>query len=374
MDNKPLFRNIGKTTVGAGGITTTMQTAIPIAELGSFPSSAQLTAGTGTHIFMIIIDAATGLNKEIMKVTDVSASTGAGTATVVRGQQLIGTDVAPINKYTFIAGDRVELRTTAGSLEDMIGWIAELFDVYGDGAPVDVLRLERDRPQFEKNSNSIVDIIGGAHPHYGTKTQILKINGTINHTITSPGTSRFQYLYADDSAIVIAGTNILTGSEFYNAPGNPTYSITKNGWYNGVDLCIGAVLIDGSGNIVEFFHDGGDYINYAGGQSLGSGLTPSTTWTDVDASAFVPAFSSRISVNFDATYNNASATLRWRTNGQTDSDGHGVAHTPASPDRQINTVENVFTDSSGIFEIKFSQATTNEASLTINGWYFPKGM
>jgi len=96
--------------------------------------------------------------------------------------------------------------------------------------------------------------------------------------IGSPASDDWFYLYLDYSAIT-SGTAI-TNSEFLWADTEPAFNHTYNGWYNGDDLCIFAVLCNSApDNILDFYHDGGalvlfdnDINDYASGD-------PGTDWS-----------------------------------------------------------------------------------------------
>lgn len=229
----------------------------------------------------------------------------------------------------------------------------------------DFLRVSRSR--FEFNSTSIIDIIGGAYAHYGTINQILKIDTTISHTITAPGTSQFQYIYADDSAIVSAGNNVLTASEIINLTTAPTYSITKNGWYNGDDLCIFAVYIDGSGNIDEFTHSGEFIIYWSPIQAFSASINKDT---DTVITLSIPGFTKMCVAAFAATAaSGLDGEFYWRVH---ESAGTNIALFRIDGNGYVQGI--VMTDDSQQIYIRQETGSNLTATVDLVGWYFPVGM
>lgn len=329
------------------------------ADINSTVTALQLTSATGAPTiangdwWLLHLVDTTGA-KEIVKVT---ARTGVN-CTIVRAQEGTTNVAHTLTPVTIISG-----RLTAATLEDF------------EDAKVlvsDILRLGRS--QFAYVGTAQLSIAGGGYFHEGTTDQALLINSTITHTITSPGTSQWQYIYADDSAIVSAGTNILTGSEIINSTTEPTYNVAKRGWYNGTDLCLFAVYIDGSGNIDNFYHDGGDLVVWdEQPQSIGA-LTPSTTWTDVDMSDEAPAFCTKILATFSFSYvDGSNPVIEYRSNGSSGG-GQRVALVNASETRAYPQ-RTIFSDSAQVIEVRFDTATANSAiEVYGDGWFLPKGM
>lgn len=158
--------------------------------------------------------------------------------------------------------------------------------------------LKVGRSQFAYVGATQLSIAGGGYYHHGTKSQVLLIDSTITHIITSPGVSQYHYIYLDDSAIVTAATHIITGSEVINSTTPPTYSVTKKGWYNGDDLCIFAVYIDSGGDIEPFTHSG-DTVNFHDPVNMQISASGQTSNTDYDTTLWMPAFSRKgiLSIN-----------------------------------------------------------------------------
>lgn len=231
--------------------------------------------------------------------------------------------------------------------------------------------LKVGRAQFAPVSNTQLSLASGGYIHHGTKSQVLLIESTLTHTITSPGTSQWQYLYLDDSAIVSAGTGDITGTEVINSTTTPTYDGIKKGWYNGLDLCIFADYINGSGFATPFYHDG----NYVAldVSTLVHSSAMGVTWTDADFTDAIPLFSSRAMTTFkQAWVSGSNYQLLWRANGSSDT-GHIVLHGDSSVEASYNTTPTVL-DSSQIIELHFSAAVSSVASVWAEGWFFPKEM
>jgi hypothetical protein len=198
------------------------------------------------------------------------------------------------------------------------------------------------------------------------------------------GATEFQYLYLDDSAIVSAGNNVITNSEIINSSTAPAWDAAQWGWYpssatNNVqvtDRCIGAILINASNNVIEFFHDGGNYFSYAGQieERAKAALNSASGFVDVDCASSIPGFSTKARATFvcESKTGATENLVVYRVNGATSSVGHDVIYLDQVK-FESNTCD-VMTDSSQIFEIKSSANATDEVEVNINGWYFPIGM
>jgi hypothetical protein len=254
-------------------------------------------------------------------------------------------------------------------------------------ASVDVRsRGSLNRSQFDHSSDTVLLIGAGQYDHDGTTVQDVYWNSQISFTIGSggsnsgssaAGTSQWQYLYLDDSAIVTQGAALLDADCFLNSTTAPTYDQSKHGWYNASvtnDRCIFAFYIDGSGNITEFFNDGGDMVLYADGVTESS-LTASTTWADVTLR--MPSFSTKGTVLFWGDAGGIAGTptkFWWRTNGQSGSTGH-LAAKIEDDDAEWNTMETVvMTDSTQKIEIKANNTNSLVMRPYTQGYYFPGGM
>lgn len=216
--------------------------------------------------------------------------------------------------------------------------------------------------------------------HQGTSEQIVYWDSQLTFQFGSGGTnedssdlavSDWYYVYLDDSAIVTAGTNVITASEIVAVTTEPSWSAAKHGWYNGNDRCIFAVKTNGSSQVEQFYHDG-DLVLYdthyaTVADELG------TTWTDIVLNA--PSFATRMPVRFYAGYVSAATYVDgyWRTNGQSGTYGHTVYQISADTQLANNTLV-VISDSSQTIEVKHSTAEANDMVCYAEGYYLPTGM
>ena len=83
-------------------------------------------------------------------------------------------------------------------------------------------------------------------------------SGGSNASSSALGTSQWQYIYMDESAI---SASPLVAASFLNSTTAPTYSQSKHGWYNGSDRCVFAVYINASGEYRQFYHNGRDQFH-----------------------------------------------------------------------------------------------------------------
>jgi len=228
------------------------------------------------------------------------------------------------------------------------------------------------RPKFTWKDANEIYISPGIYHHHGTTEQLVYWDAQLTYQFANLAVSDFSYLYLDDSAIVTAGTNVITASELIDSTTEPAWSEAKHGWYNGEDRCICAVLTDGSSNILEFFHDG-DLVVYAD-QIAELALTDiDTTWTDVNLASSVPKFTTKAVATFRTNYTDGNAEISWRINGQTGTSGHFVCRSTTNNRQPANTI-NIITDASQIIEVVHSSSNANTIAIWANGWYFPYGM
>jgi hypothetical protein len=230
------------------------------------------------------------------------------------------------------------------------------------------------RAKFVYNGGSTAYTVTVSAAQYMCKEKHCRwITTLTSGAIGSPSASTWYYLYLDYSAITSG--KAITASELIWSSTAPTWSDTYRGWYNGDDLCIFAVLTNGTPtNILEFFHAGGDLVMFADGIVEASGIAPSTTWTDVDVASSVPAMCTQPLISIQGGYVSSGNWLgMWRTNGQTGTTGHyliGVNDYTRIPVNQLR----VHTDSSRIFEVKWDGANSGTMTITVDGWHFPVGM
>jgi hypothetical protein len=238
------------------------------------------------------------------------------------------------------------------------------------------------RSKFRWKDADEIYLGSGVYHHEGTVNQLLYWNSELTFKFGSAGSnassddltaSALHYVYIDDSAVVTAGTNLLTETEFLNDTTGPTWSASKHGWYNGDDRCVFAVLTSGASAVLEFNHSG-DYMVFAAGVQNLSSTDIDTTWTDVILSA--PSFSTKVMITgaLELVVTETSNTMMWRTNGQTDSTGHVLTHIIGiSPEVSYGSVP-VITDSAQTIEIKNSKSNEHNCEVTTDGWYFSEGI
>jgi hypothetical protein len=223
----------------------------------------------------------------------------------------------------------------------------------------------------------------GVYFHEGTTDQMLYWSSELTFQVGSGGTnalsedlgaSEWHYVYIDDSAVVTAGTNLLTATEFVNNTTAPTWSASKQAWYNGSDRCISAFYSSTGSEVTEFYqHE--KYVSFAGSVTLqaGTNLAAASSFTDISTAVRAPAFASLASIGFLLFYVDGTGTLLWRPNGSSTTTGHyGGRVTAGGTDSYFIT--DVIIDSSGIFEWCEGTTTANTASLFAHGWYLPEGM
>jgi len=206
-------------------------------------------------------------------------------------------------------------------------------------------------------------------------------SGGSNASSSAAGTSQWQYLYIDDSAI--SASPLVAGS-FLNSTTAPTYNQTKHGWYNGSDRCIFAFYIDSSGNIDKWYHSGADHVMYANmyDPSILITATSGTTWTDATIPG--PAFADEMECTFKMAQDGGDAlstTFYYRVDGDS-GDGHLLGTTEGGDDytedeHVVGNRRTFIEPSTRKIEIK---SITNSTQLTagciiyVNGYFIPGGM
>lgn len=204
----------------------------------------------------------------------------------------------------------------------------------------------------------------GAYHHSGTTDQIVYWNSTLTKDVTVSGT-QWYYIYIDDSAIVTAGTCLLTATEFIESTTAPTWSATKHGWYNGSDRCIAAIRVS-SGSIFPFYHDGGDYVQYRSGIAdlpINTNLAART-----DAALTIPAFCTRALCMFYSQLNAASYVFC----APADLRGIPVMRGLTTESTEVAPV---YTNSSQTVWLEISSYDEdNYVGFYTLGWFYPVGM
>ena len=189
-------------------------------------------------------------------------------------------------------GDGLEAIATvaAGSALDVTAYCdaADLALLHSVGTTS--LRGYTQRSKFAYSDADTITIGPGIYQHSGTVDQLVYWDSTLSFDSTDADT-HWYYLYIDDSAIVVSGTNALTASELTSSTTAPSWSNAKHGWYNGLDRCIFAYYV-ASGSIKGFIHDGGNYIGHIstseGDFKQSGNLSDGSAY---NADADIPAFS-----------------------------------------------------------------------------------
>ena len=191
-------------------------------------------------------------------------------------------------------------------------------------------------------------------------------SGGSNASSSAAGTSQWQYLYIDDSAI---SASPLVAASFLNSTTAPTYSHTKHGWYNGSDRCIFAFYIDSSGNIAQWFHDGGDYVLNSSIFAEGS-LGASTSWQTETIT--IPDFANKAECNMYMVNHASSHSYQyWRVNGTTPTNAHLLSITEGDETETMANNVTVYVDSNKQFQVLTNNATVSTQTA---GYFLPGGM
>ena len=270
------------------------------------------------------------------------------------------------NAITATTGTITTLSSTTGTITTLNSTTATIgtLNVTTVNSPI-VLPVHRSKFIYKDADEIYID--PGCYYHLGTSEQNIYWNSQLTFQFQNLANSDWSYLYLDDSAIVTLGAALITATELIDSTTEPTYSNTKHGWYNGEDKCIFAVLTDGSSNILEFFHMGGNFVLLADDIQNYTGK-PSGTWTDVTLSG--PKFSQDIDITIWTEDSDVEAIIQWRTNGQSGGYGHNIVAAPSGG--YAAATAHVITDSSNRIEVRLSTSSSNlDVFVYTNGWYFP---
>ena len=226
------------------------------------------------------------------------------------------------------------------------------------------------------SKNSIV-ISPFVYYHNGTTKQFLYSDSNLAYEFANLGTNDWSYLYFDDSAIVTAATPLISITELVDSVTEPaTYNVTKHGRYFPTtttnDMVFFAVYTDGSDNILEFFHDGGDYVGHVNSLNDVSAQDVDAAWEDAEAAFKIPSFSTKANVTFEHIYGDTDGDIHWRPKGANSTGGITVTWANAGSTTVYETTD-IITNSSQYIEMKLADST-NTVNIDTNGWYFPNGM
>ena len=116
------------------------------------------------------------------------------------------------------------------------------------------------RSILEWQNETHIKLNAGKYYHQGTNKRIVKWYSqiTLEKADVASALNIFYYIYIDDTSVVSANSDILTADEFVINSTEPVWDNTKQGFYNGNDLCIGAVFASSSsGGFDSFQHENG---------------------------------------------------------------------------------------------------------------------
>lgn len=229
-------------------------------------------------------------------------------------------------------------------------------------------RVAMNRAKFTRKDADEIYLGAFGCSHVGTREQIVYSNAQLTYQFSNLAASDWSYLYLDDSAIVTAGTNVITASELIDSTAEPTWSDAKHGWYNGNDRCIFAVLTDSSSNILSFFHEGNIVFFDTEIVDLND-ADIDLVWTDV--SLTLPKFSTIANIYFKVGGAPATTIAKWRTNGSTGSHEAGL---DAITDVKSVKHQIVITDANQIIEVVHDVSDTSILKIATQAWHFSTGM
>ena len=227
------------------------------------------------------------------------------------------------------------------------------------------------RGQFIYKDADEIYINPFTYHHQGTVEQLVYCDAQLTYAFTTIVADTWSYLYLDDSAIVTAGSAVISASELVDSVTAPAWSDAKHGWYNGNDRCIFAVY--GTATDTMFvFSVSGETVFFAMVSDLG-GIDIDTAWTDV--SLTMPAFSTSAYcvLGGHPGGDGATCTGYWRRNGS----GAGQPIVMTDANRNSGILYNsqvVETDASQILEIKNSVAGAHTIYVYTYGFGLSNGM
>jgi len=188
--------------------------------------------------------------------------------------------------------------------------------------------------------------------------------------IGTPSADDWYYLYLDYSAIT--STTAITNAELIWSSTEPVWNDTYMGLYNGDDRCIMAVYTNsGPTNILNFYHDGGDYVFFDASIEDYAAADPGTDFSATQALT-IPSFVTKAECFFKVAFDTQTTTAEWRPGDSSDASGHQIGRVSATATSSICN-DTVFTDSSQQIDIKIS-GTDGTLKVDTKGWYFPIGI
>lgn len=228
------------------------------------------------------------------------------------------------------------------------------------------------RPKFTHKDDDEIYVDAGVYHHQGTTEQFVYWDSQLTLSGSFGFANSWYYLYLDDSAIVTAGTDLLTASEFLFSSTGPTYSQANHGWYNGSDRCIFAVRTDATADILEFYQESD--LAFFADSITDYGQDVDAAWEDVTLT--IPTFCTEAEITFrlDNTGQGSVQGSYWRQNGQTGTLGHYVQGTDADGKSEDWSSFKVHTDTLGRIEVRNTGTQAHSIYIYTVGYYFPAGM
>ena len=204
-------------------------------------------------------------------------------------------------------------------------------------------------------------------------------SGGSNASSSAIGTSQWQYIYMDESAI---SASPLVAASFLNSTTAPTYSQSKHGWYNGSDRCVFAVYINTSGDIDPFYHNGSDFVQFAEDYTEFNVTSPTfNSWTTIGP--FVRTLpigkEAELTWNLKSTIGSTNVVgWSWRPFGSS-LNGHSIGVTEAGDgsfdDEHISANIRTYLGTDSKLDYYATSVTTlHQFQVYSNGFYIPGGM
>jgi hypothetical protein len=246
--------------------------------------------------------------------------------------------------------------------------------------------LTRSILEYVNATNIILN--AGKYYHQGTTKRILKWYTPLTKTHTFIGNT-FNYIYIDNDAVVAAGSDILTEDEISIDTAPPSWSGEKQGYYNGLDLCIGIVSGKDAATGLQIFRQLGNKIilgfeNPSNPASITFGATPPTPGTFVDFELYLPVICDNALIRVQVESNdNASFTFSVESSIDLIDGSEGSTiilkevHIPT--DSIFTTLYDGYVDSSQITRITASNFAVGAGQnvtlyLYTIAFYYPEGM
>ncbi len=355
-DLTELFLSISAITAGSGVAVSSDDTAVGYLD-------GELVAGegidftvndpAGAETMTISVEAATPTNVGSLETaTDAETLTGTDT----------GRAVSPANLKSMILDEddmTSNLATKVASQQSIAAYIA-----------ANTLTGAVVRSKFRWKSVTQIYIGAGEYHHEGTVDQKVYWDSKLTYTVVTNGAPDWVYIYIDDSAVVTLGGNLLTNAEFVDNATEPTWSVTRKGWYTGSDRAIFAVYLVAN-DIAVFWHDGGNRVLYD--TTITDAGSVDYDLTFVNLSLTAPSFATRISIIAKGESSQDGGSAYYRPEGSAASNGHFLLYHSTAKEDAPSVHLSVLAPGQ-VIELKHNVSDTSKLSIYTNGWYFPAGM